>query len=166
MLTDYCIARSAFEMKRDLPVIPDETRQSLRQYDWPGNIRELQSILKQAYLQMSGNVLLPEYLPPLKGGSTPSPDSSGIHPSNDKSPILNWDRFITERLGTGSRELYSECLTLMERQLIVKVLQRTGGNQLRAAELLGITRSTLRQKMRLLNITLEKSSVVTEDEDG
>lgn len=165
LLTDYCIARSAHEMKRNLPVIPDETRHFLRQYDWPGNIRELQSILKQAYLQMSGNVLLPEYLPSLKGGSTSFVDSTGTNLSHDKSPALNWDRFITERLGTGSRELYSECLTVMERQLIVKVLQRTSGNQLRAAELLGITRGTLRQKMRQLGVTLEKTGVVVEDED-
>ena len=57
----------------------------------------------------------------------------------------------------GSKDLYGECLALMERQLLTQVLQRTGGNQFHAAELPGITRGSLRHKLRALGITVERS---------
>ena len=53
----------------------------------------------------------------------------------------------------------------MERQLLTRVLQRTGGNQLRAAERLGITRSSLRHKLRTLGISVERGPA-NEDDAG
>jgi two-component system nitrogen regulation response regulator GlnG len=78
-------------------------------------------------------------------------------------PALDWNQFISERLTAGSRDLYAESLALMERQLIVRILERTAGNQLRAAELLGITRGSLRHKLRALGISLERS--ISADDD-
>jgi len=156
LLTDYCIQRFAQEIKREVPIIPFETRLVLRKYHWPGNVRELQSVLKQAVLQMSGTVLLPEFLPALIGVPTFEEATS--------VSSFDWNRFIAERLESGSRDIYDECQTVMERQLLPRVLQHTGGNQLRAAELLGITRSTLRQKLRSLNITVERSNVISQEE--
>jgi DNA-binding NtrC family response regulator len=156
LLTDYCIQRFAQEIKREVPIIPQETRLLLHKYHWPGNVRELQSVLKQAVLQMSGTVLLPEFLPVL----------IGVPAFEEAVPVssFDWNRFIAERLESGSRDIYDECLAVMERHLLPRVLQHTGGNQLRAAELLGITRSTLRQKLRSLNITVERSSVISHEE--
>jgi DNA-binding NtrC family response regulator len=158
LLTDYFLARFARELDRPLPAVPAETRLALRQYPWPGNIRELQSILKQSLLQMNGSVLLPNFLPAtvLSPTATASPAAPG------EGTILNWDRFITERLQAGSRDLYAESLALMERQLLTRILDQTGGNQLRAAELLGITRGSLRHKLKSLGISLR--AVCSEDE--
>ncbi len=52
-----------------------EALERLRAYPWPGNIRELQSVLKQALLRASGNVLLPAFLPQSLRGQAPSPAS-------------------------------------------------------------------------------------------
>jgi two-component system nitrogen regulation response regulator GlnG len=52
----------------------------------------------------------------------------------------------------------------MERRLLTRVLQQTGGNQLQAAKILGITRGSLRTKIRALGIVIERS--VTSDEDA
>jgi two-component system nitrogen regulation response regulator GlnG len=81
------------------------------------------------------------------------------------APALDWVRYINERLDAGSHELYAECLTLMERQLITRVLQHTEGNQLQAAKVLGITRGSLRHKLRALGIAIERS-VGSDDETG
>src|SRR5205085_10705385 len=81
-----------------------------------------------------------------------------------RSP-LDWDRFIAERLESGSRALYAECLAVLERQLLTRVLERTGGNQLRAAELLGITRGSLRHKLRTLGLTIERGASPERDHD-
>jgi DNA-binding protein Fis len=75
--------------------------------------------------------------------------------SDDVTPL--WGKFISERLQRGCTHLYDESLELMERHLITEVLRHTGGNQLRAAATLGITRGCLRNKIRSLGITLECS---------
>ena len=160
-LADYYLARFAREFERPVPILPPETRVMLRAYRWPGNIRELQSVLKQAFLQLSGSVLVPELFtihPTSKTASSPAPGPTETRPS------LDWDTFINDRLAAGSSELHAECMNLMERQLFTRVLNRTGGNQLRAAEILGITRGTLRNKLRLLGLTVERT--VGSDEDA
>jgi two-component system nitrogen regulation response regulator GlnG len=73
------------------------------------------------------------------------------------------ESFVRERLQIGSQNLYAEALELMERTLIVKVLEHTQGNQLQAAKILGITRGSLRFKIRALGIAIGRS-VSAEDE--
>jgi DNA-binding protein Fis len=60
-------------------------------------------------------------------------------------------------LRSGSPDLYAEALGLMERSLVTRVLRHTRGNQLQAAKILGITRGSLRTKIRTLGITIERS---------
>ena len=64
---------------------------------------------------------------------------------------------IREQLEAGSNDLYAEALAVMERQLVTAILRHVGGNQLQAAKILGITRGSLRNKMRTLGITIERS---------
>jgi two-component system nitrogen regulation response regulator GlnG len=166
LLTDYYLARFAAEFKRPVPVVPAETRELLRRYPWPGNVRELQSTLKQGLLKMSGGVLLPDFLPIVKKPqAAAAPTEAAGAPAGPAPPALDWDRFIAERLEAGSRELYAECLATMERQLLTRTLERTGGNQLRAAELLGITRGSLRHKLRSLGLTIERGVSSEDDRD-
>jgi len=166
LLTDYSLTRFAAEFNRQVPVVPPETRDALRRYPWPGNVRELQSVLKQGLLKMSGGVLLPDFLPALRKGSAEETSSA---PENAATgtvrPALDWDRFITERLEAGSHELYAECLEVLERQLITRILERTAGHQMRAAQLLGITRGSLRHKLRALGMTIEKGVSAEDDHD-
>ncbi len=166
LLTDYYLARYAQEFGRPAPIVPPDTRQAIRAYRWPGNVRELQSVLKQGMLQMGGAVLLPEFLTGLRKPATvipaDDPADAGPGPTSPR-PALDWNQFISERLAAGSRDLYADCLTIMERQLLVRILERTGGNQLRAAEILGITRGSLRHKLRTLGLTIERG--VTGDDD-
>jgi two-component system nitrogen regulation response regulator GlnG len=165
LLTDYYLTRFAAEFNRPVPVVPPETRAALRHYRWPGNVRELQSALKQGLLQMSGGVLLPDFLsvPHKAPGEVPEAPATPVTETAVVRPALDWDRFITERLEAGSRELYGECLAVLERQLLTRVLERTAGNQVRAAELLGITRGSLRHKLRALGLTIERG--VSNDDD-
>jgi two-component system nitrogen regulation response regulator GlnG len=163
LLTDYYLTRFAAEFHRPVPVVPPETREALRRFRWPGNVRQLQSALKQGLLQMSGGVLLPDFLEVLHKEPADSGAVVAVADSVHVRPALDWDRFIAERLEAGSRELYGECLAVMERQLLTRILERTGGNQVRAAELLGITRGSLRHKLRALGLTIERG--VSADDD-
>ena len=161
-LTDFYLARFGRELARPTPIAPPETRAALRAYRWPGNVRELQSVLKQAVIQSGGAVILPEGLS-IAPKSPPAGSPDAPTAIAGERPALDWEPFVAERLDAGSNDLYAECLAVMERQLLARVLQRTGGNQLRAAERLGITRSSLRHKLRALGLSVEKG--VRADDD-
>src|SRR5271163_252153 len=63
LLVQHCLRRFSRELGREVREVAPEAMERLRSYSWPGNIRELQSVLKQALLQASGPVLLPAFLP-------------------------------------------------------------------------------------------------------
>jgi two-component system nitrogen regulation response regulator GlnG len=65
--------------------------------------------------------------------------------------------FVHSRLEAGTKDLYAETLALMERYLITSVLQETGGNQSKAAEILGITRGKIRDRIAQFGISVDKS---------
>jgi two-component system nitrogen regulation response regulator GlnG len=137
--------------------VAPETLEVLRHYAWPGNVRELQSLLKQALLHATGPVLLPDFLPAVLRTPKDSPASG------PDMPFPDWERFLTDRLHAGATDLYTEALTVMERQLLTRVLRHTGGNQLQAAQILGITRNSLRHKLRTLGITIARTVGAPDD---
>ncbi len=125
LLVQHFVRRFSLELGRDIHEIAPETMDRLCDYPWPGNIRELQSILKQALLQTVGPVLLPSFLP-----SELFRDAA-----SDSGEVT-----VRPRQGTT--------LTDMEREAIQQCLLQTGGNRQRTAELLGISTRTLLRKIR------------------
>jgi two-component system nitrogen regulation response regulator GlnG len=122
-------------------------------------MRELQSVLKQAILRAHGPVLLPDFLPefseaPRQPAEPPAP------PGGDPDP----KEFIRQRLGPDSRDLYAETHRELDRLLLSRVLEYTGGNQRRAALLLGIARQTLRQKLLYLGLHVADPVEASEDD--
>ncbi len=111
-------------------------------------------------MQAQGPVLLPEFLPssiradPLSGGASPPTET------------VDWEAFLEERLRSGSQDLYAEATELIERSLLTRVLRQTVGNQAQAAKILGITRGSLRTKVRALDIRIERSVWSTDDQLG
>jgi two-component system nitrogen regulation response regulator GlnG len=156
LLVDHFLRRFSRELgRRDVQKATDETMEILGQYPWPGNLRELQGVLKQALLQATAPLLLPDFLPDTVKGTA---RTVGVNrPTTGRSPAQFSDAFISERLQTGTQNLYAESLASMERQLITRVLEHTRGNQLQAAKILGITRGSLRFKIRALGLTIERS---------
>jgi DNA-binding NtrC family response regulator len=143
ILIDHFLRMFCRELDKSPCKISPQALDVLTQYCWPGNIRELQSVLKRAVLQVSGPVLMPEHL--------------AVDLSNKKSPVRGLDEFIDERLRAGSTALHAETLAFMERAMLAKVLRHTGGNQSQAAKILNITRGTLRTKIRELGIAIHQA---------
>ncbi len=198
MLAQHYLRRFSRELGREVREIDPETLERLRNYPWPGNIRELQSVLKQALLQAGGPILLPAFLadltpsppppsvsPPETGGryrggkgvggigeSAPAPAphpalSPGVRGEREGAPPgadLSLDAFIRQRLVPNARDLYADTHRQLDRLLLSRVLEYTGGNQHQAARLLGIARQTLRQKLRDLGLHVTHS-VEAEEED-
>jgi two-component system nitrogen regulation response regulator GlnG len=158
MLVHHYLRRFRRELGREVHEVAPEALERLRGYPWPGNVRELQSVLKQALLRAHGPVLLPDFLPELpEAPAAPAPASP---PGGRSDP----EAFLRQRLGPDSRDLYAEAHREFDRLLLPHVLEHTGGNQARAALLLGIARRTLRTKLQDLGLHVAHS--VEADEDG
>jgi DNA-binding NtrC family response regulator len=159
MLVQHYLRRFSRELGREVREIAPDAMERLLCYSWPGNIRELQSVLKQALLQASGTVLVPAFLPELSGKSS----ESGPAPATGAN--LGLEAFIGQRLGPDAQDLYADTHRQVDRLLLPRVLDHTGGNQHQAARLLGIARQTLRQKLRDLGLRVTPSVEADDDNE-
>jgi two-component system nitrogen regulation response regulator GlnG len=158
LLVQHYVRRFSRELGREVREVSPDALERLRGYSWPGNIRELQSVLKKALLQASGTVLLPTFLPdPIVSPAEPIPVSP---PGKD----LDLRTFIRERLGPDTCDLYAEAHRQVDRFMLSVVLEHTHGNLQQAARLLGIARQTLRLKLRELGLYVMRSAEVGEDD--
>ncbi len=145
-LVDHFLAKYAGELGER--ALSADALDRLLGYPWPGNVRELENVIQHAMVMAGGGVILPEHLPIAAGPGAPRAREGTL------------EALIHQKLeecvrGLGAREsanLYELVLGLVERPLLMAVLRETGGNQLRAAALLGINRNTLRKKLRALGL--------------
>jgi len=161
LLVRYYLRRFSRELGREVREVAPEALERLRSYSWPGNVRELQSVLKQALLQARGTTLLPNFLPALPGEppeSVPAPPSS----AGDSNP--NLEAFIRLCLASGEGDVYAEAHRQVDRLLLPRVLEDTGGNQLQAARRLGIGRDTLRRRLSELGLQVSRRLEAAEDD--
>ena len=152
MLVNHYVRNFTRELGRDVGQIAPETLALLAAYSWPGNIRELQSVLKQALLRASGSVLVPAFLPEFL--SRPEQDTSSL----EDAAGFHLETFINERLKAGANDLYALVHGELDRTFLPLVYRFANGNQHQAARLLGIARQTLRQKLRDLGLSSNPSA--------
>jgi len=155
LLVGYFLKRFSQELGKDVGSIAPEALDILLRHTWPGNLRELQSVLKQALLQATGPVLLPEFLPASARGEGRAHSGTA---SNAPLTTADLARFIDERLQSGSTDLHAEWLALTERHLLAHVLRHTGNNLSQAARVLGINRATLRTRLGQLGMAVGRSA--------
>src|SRR5215813_13041015 len=123
MLVQHYLRRFSRELGREVRQAAPETLERLRNYPWPGNIRELQSVLKQALLQASGAVLLPAFLPePLGGDCAVTPPAPSAGEPGEETFV------IRQRVASDVRDLYAETHRELDRLLLARVLEHMGGN--------------------------------------
>lgn len=119
-----------------------EAREAFTKYDWPGNVREMENIIKRACVLSNGAILEKRDLFP--------EDSSACSIKEFLEDKLK--RYLKEMTELENCHLYETVISEVEKALIDIVLFETGGNQLKAAKTLGINRNTLRSKIRQYKI--------------
>jgi two-component system nitrogen regulation response regulator GlnG len=143
MLVQHYLRRFSRELGREVQEVTPEAMELLRGYPWPGNVRELQGVLKQALLQATGTILVPAFLPEsLRVPPRPAAPDVGAEAE------FSFEAFVLRRLGEGGTTLSAEAHQHLDRLLLRLALRHTGGNQVQAARALGISRQTLRSKIR------------------
>jgi two-component system nitrogen regulation response regulator GlnG len=160
VLVRHYLRRFSRELGREVRDIDAGALERLRGYAWPGNIRELQSVLKQALLQASGTVLLPAFLPEIAAASTNGTAVPAVPVEQD----VGLEAFIRQRLSLEATDLYAEMHREVDRVFLTMVLEHTQGSQRQAARVLGIARQTLRLKLRELGLQVVHSVEADEEE--
>jgi two-component system nitrogen regulation response regulator GlnG len=158
------LARFSRQLDKPVTGVAPEAMDILRAYSWPGNVRELENVVRQAVLQSTGPVIAPEFLPALEGRPT-SPAAPVARETASGGGGDDLEVFVEKRMREDSINLYNETLEVMERILLTRVLNNTQGNQSQAARILGISRSSLRNKLRSLDISISHVVSGTDDTD-
>ena len=153
LLAEHFVKRFARELRKDVQTIADESLELLKQYRWPGNVREFQSVIKQALLQATGPVLLPEFLPE-SIRRRPETTQGAASSAMDLTALSD---FVKQQLLADSTSLYADYQAITDRHLLTVVLEHTNGNLSRAAKFLGITRATLRTKLNTLGLSTDRT---------
>jgi two-component system nitrogen regulation response regulator GlnG len=155
-LANYFLFRFDRELGLDLRGFTPEALEVLQAYSWPGNVRELQGVVKQAMLNASGRLIVPEFLPPHLSG--PPPAASAPAPTGGEEG-LDVTALIDGLLQRPDGRLYEQVLAAVERLMLSRVLRHTHGHQTQASEILGLSRATLRHKLRTLGLAVDRTLI-------
>ena len=128
-LVQHFVSAFNHEFRREVKGVQPAALAALSAYSWPGNVRELRNAVERAMILARGDELTPADFPKLGG----------------TEPVTNGFRLPAE--GVKFEEL--------ERDLVVQALERTGGNQTRAAALLGMNRDQIRYRIEKFGLEVK-----------
>ncbi len=142
LLVNHFLAKTNAENRKNVKYISDTAMDYLMQYSWPGNVRELENAIERAVVLCTGDTLMPNLFPipgdktnpalaSFKAPTTYSSLDTGGHPDNGSLP---------------------KAVENLERQMIESALEKTGGNQRRAAKLLGLTERMIGYKIKIYDL--------------
>lgn len=149
----------AKDLKLEPKKFTTESFQILEKYQWPGNVRELENfILKLCALYKDENILNEDLTEEIL--NLQKLDQQMLDTDNQFSKIL--ENYLSRNINKINKEyqgdVYNYFVTELEKVLLLEVLKNKNGNQLKAAELLGLNRNTLRKKITELNISIDQES--------
>ncbi|MBF0117909.1 MAG: sigma-54-dependent Fis family transcriptional regulator [Desulfobacterales bacterium] len=147
ILIDYFFSRLEERSREEeccRRVFSNESMEALKQYDWPGNIRELENMVERLSVLVDGNVINVEDLP-------------------DKITEISYDKTVAfDQKGDASilekGIAFNEAIEKYERELILKALHHAKGVKAKAAELLKMNRTTLVEKIKKMKLEVPKEA--------
>ena len=157
-LVSHFLKKFDRELKRGTVGITPSAMEKINSYEWPGNVRQLENVLKRARVLCQGEWILEDQLFFEKGWERREAEEE-LTKKNVEDLL---DALFEELSNAPAASEDLDMISNLERGLILRALQKTKGNQLKAAALLGIHRSTLRGKMEKYNI--KKEVLVSEEE--
>lgn len=153
-LVNYFLKKhSILTDKKEYQLSPEALKE-MQAYDWPGNIRELENIIKRAIVLSKDRIITPQMIK--------EEFSKQKQKTRSEIPTTTFMKFFTEIKEKYSGEMYDKILSEIEKDLIIYTLQETKGNQVKASKMLGISRMMLRDRIAKYKIS---GSYIIDDKD-
>ncbi len=145
-LVGHLIKRFNAELNRSIKGVDAEVTRMLSEHSWPGNVRELQMVIKRACILARGDVITADDLGnTLSESRLPPRLETDAELRNAATKALH-DRLLAMSPSPAS-SAFHDIIDVVEETLVREALAMTNGNQVKASEMLGVNRATLRKKM-------------------
>lgn len=154
-LVEFFIRRANQQFNSEVNDCSEKALKLLMDHNWPGNIRELENTIQRASLLCQGQTLCADDFTKLQQHHNTDENNNSLEALIDKKLRAS----LAQKDIVEVNDLYQMVLHQMERPLIKIILEKTRGNQVRAAQVLGINRNTLRKKIQLLGIDKDKTTI-------
>lgn len=157
-LVSYFISRFNRELNKDILGITPEAIDRINKYSWPGNVRQLENVIKRAMILCQGQWILEEQI------LFEEEEKEDLGKRFEKRTFEELiDSLFEEFLNIHSSQRGVDIFSTLEKELIIRALQKTNGNQVQAAKILGINRNTLRGKIEKYHI--KKDVLIVDQQD-
>jgi len=169
-LTEHFVKFFNRELGKNVRTIAPAVMDLLVRHRWPGNVREFQSAIRYAMVHATGDVLIPECLPdtifpklhtsariPVDVPPNSSDANASLGAGEPLYPFVKLIEYVKKLLAEGKPDIYRHMIHEVDRHMFQEVMKHFHGNQLQAAERLGISRMTLRSKLRSLGLIQDRS---------
>jgi len=140
LLVRHFLEISNRELNRQIKGVEPQAMELLLDHDWPGNVRELENAIKSAAVLCRGDVILPEHLPSKITRISQEPIYAALEAALGE--------IFKEKIKSGEPAPYEQIVEYISELLVEMALQQVDQNQVKASELLGISRTTVRKKMK------------------
>ncbi|PYR31576.1 MAG: hypothetical protein DMF90_25350 [Acidobacteria bacterium] len=147
LLAEYYLQRFNAKYGREVRTIGPRARQLMLAYPWPGNVRELSHVIERAVIWSQGDTLDSDHLSLLGSGEVPHSDQHGLPEDGIVSGADANQSPLAPKMPEPGLDL-----TLWEKSIIERALREADGNQTKAAQRLGLSRDTLRYRLKKFGI--------------
>ncbi|HPC61141.1 MAG TPA: sigma-54 dependent transcriptional regulator [Verrucomicrobiota bacterium] len=155
LLVNYFLSTFARNQGTPPRAIAPAALKLLEKYHWPGNVRELENVIRRALVVAKSDTILPADLPPEITGQDRGGEGGVTGPAVTGAGAAGVAPLARQLFQWAQRDPKLKILPAVERELVIQALKETGGNQVHAARLLGITRATLRKRIERFGIQKE-----------
>jgi len=139
LLSAFFVDMSNQELSKQIRGVDPGAMELLLTYNWPGNVRELENAIKSAAVSCRGDVILSEHLPQGITRTSQEPGCAALEAALGE--------IFREKVRSGASNPFKEITEYVDELLVEMALQQADQNQVKAAALLGISRTTLRKKV-------------------
>ena len=146
-LVDCFVERFSNEYSTPVHHVSETVLNGFRHYSWPGNVRELENCIRRAVILCAGDVITQEHIELLDDPKAHSAHSANREQLMDqlKEKI---EMVLPEILHLSNQGVHANIIEMVEEIIILKALEACGHNQVKAAKALGISRNTLRHRLK------------------
>jgi two-component system nitrogen regulation response regulator GlnG len=154
LLANFFLKKFSGDLTRGQVFLSPQVDLVFKSYQWPGNIRELENVIKRGMVLASNGPMLVEHLPLSLQADSPTAESADIAWDAEMNPLVK--NFLKDHFDSGKGQLHDLLIETAEKHLFEQLLELNRGNQVATAKDLGINRNTLKRKIDAMNIEPKK----------